>query len=361
MNHLILPKVTVLMPVYNGERFLREAIESILNQTFTDFEFLIINDGSTDRSVEIINSYKDPRIRLVHNERNIGLVPTLNKGLDLSRGQYIARMDCDDISLPDRLQKQVAYMDANSDIDICGTWFRHFGKTGESTIFLPENHEDIKCGLLFYTPMAHPSIIIRKNKLLGNNLYYDPTYNNAEDYELWVRSLEYLKFHNIGKTLLLYRLHDKQVGCREYDKQLTSSRMVWKIQLKNLLITPTEEDLDMHQSLCTGISEQNEDFLTKVEKWLYMLQSANKKLRFYSDMAFEHLIHERWIKCCYKVYGFSAPCIMKLCSSVIFKETENKYSIILKFLFINISQKIRSHLFKLPHGVRFPQKKTCRK
>ena len=95
------PKVTVFMPVYNGEKYLREAIDSILNQTFTDFEFLIINDGSTDSSVEIINSYDDSRIRLIHNEKNLKLVATLNKGLDLARGKYIARMDCDDISLPD--------------------------------------------------------------------------------------------------------------------------------------------------------------------------------------------------------------------------------------------------------------------
>lgn len=355
------PKVTVLMPVYNAEKHLNEAIDSILNQTFTDYEFLIINDGSTDNSKNIILSYQDPRIRLVENNLNIGLTKSLNKGIDLSTGTYIARMDCDDISLPDRLQKQVAYMDANPDIDICGTWFRYFGNTGERTVFLPENHEDIKCGLLFYTTMAHPSIIIRKKKLLENNLYYDPAYISAQDYELWVRSLKYLRYHNIGETLLLYRLHDKQVGHRDYDRQFTSARLVLKTQLKNLLITPTEEDLDMHQSLCTGIFEQNENFLTRVEKWLYMLQAANRKLRFYSDTAFEYLIHERWIRCCYRVHGFSLLCIIRLFSSAIFKETENKYSIIMKLLFISNFQKIRSRLFILPREVRFQYEKICLK
>src|SRR5215472_9201923 len=99
------------MPVYNGEKHLREAIDSILSQTFRDFEFLIINDGSTDGSVEIIASYRDPRILLVHNEKNLGLIATLNRGMDLARGEYITRMDCDDISLPRRLEKQVAFME----------------------------------------------------------------------------------------------------------------------------------------------------------------------------------------------------------------------------------------------------------
>ena len=110
------------MPVYNGERYLREAIDSILNQTFKDFEFLIINDGSTDLSVEIIESYADKRISLAHNGQNLGLITTLNRGFDLACGEYIARMDCDDISLPDRLEKQVVFMDNHPEIGICGSW-----------------------------------------------------------------------------------------------------------------------------------------------------------------------------------------------------------------------------------------------
>ncbi|NHJ46179.1 MAG: glycosyltransferase family 2 protein, partial [Asgard group archaeon] len=111
-------KVTVLMSVFNGEKYLREAIDSVLHQTFTDFEFLIINDGSTDNSVEIINSYDDERIHLVHNEQNIGLAASLNKGINLARGEYIARMDCDDINHQTRLEKQVKFMDKNPDIGL---------------------------------------------------------------------------------------------------------------------------------------------------------------------------------------------------------------------------------------------------
>lgn len=335
------------MPVYNGEKYLAEAIESILNQTFTDFEFLIINDGSTDNSVEIISSYKDPRIKLVHNDKNLGLIHTLNKGIDLSRGEYIARMDCDDISLPDRLGKQVAFMDSHPYVGISGTWFRHIGEKGGKSFFLPTEHEHIRCGLLFHTMLAHPSLLMRKKLLLTNNLYYNPAYKNAEDYELLVRAMKFLTLRNIGEILLLYRTHGDQVGKRYYDGQLTSTRRVWQLQLKNLLIEPTEEELDLHQSLSTGIFEQNEQFLAKAEEWLFILKSSNSRLHLYSDAAFEYLIFERWIKCCYKMYGFSVSCFRKFFSSEIVKETKKKYNVILNLLLTTIYNKIRSNLYTI--------------
>jgi glycosyltransferase involved in cell wall biosynthesis len=124
MSNIQKSRITVLMPVYNGEKYLREAIDSIFNQTFTDFEFLIVDDGSTDNSVEIINSYQNSRINLVKNDKNEGLVYTLNRGLSLAKGEYIARMDCDDISLPERLKKQIDFLDSNSEIAVVGTWIK---------------------------------------------------------------------------------------------------------------------------------------------------------------------------------------------------------------------------------------------
>ncbi|MDQ3072975.1 MAG: glycosyltransferase family 2 protein, partial [Bacteroidota bacterium] len=117
------PLVTVLTSVYNGEEYLREAIESILNQSFTDYEFLIVNDGSTDKTAEILAGYFDPRIRIIHNNKNKGLSFSLNSGLEASFGVYVARQDADDISLRDRLRKQVDFMEKNPQIHVCGTWF----------------------------------------------------------------------------------------------------------------------------------------------------------------------------------------------------------------------------------------------
>ena len=149
------PKVTVLMPIYNGERYLGEAIDSILGQTLRDFELLIIDDGSTDGSRGIIESYSDSRINLVRNDCNLGLVATLNRGLELSRGDYIARMDCDDIALPTRLEKQVQYMDHNPEVGLCGTCYQWFDEKSTKTVLLAEDDGSIRLTLAFENAFGH--------------------------------------------------------------------------------------------------------------------------------------------------------------------------------------------------------------
>jgi glycosyltransferase involved in cell wall biosynthesis len=141
------PYVTVLMPVYNTEMYLKEAIDSILNQTFRDFEFIVINDGSTDSTSDIIESYSDPRIIYLQNEKNLGVATSLNKGLSIAKGTYIARMDGDDVSRCDRLEKQVAFMDANPEIGVCGTWLETIGDRNE-VWSPPRNHDQIIVGML---------------------------------------------------------------------------------------------------------------------------------------------------------------------------------------------------------------------
>lgn len=168
------PAVTVLMSVYNGERYLSECIESILNQSFTNFEFLIINDGSNDSTVKIINSYNDPRIRLVHNKKNIGLTKSLNKGIKLASCKYIARMDADDISLPHRLETQLKYFDDDASLTCCGCKFRVIDENGHFIWRIYPTVSDKLIGwellswhLLFGNEVAHGSVIIKKEALIG--------------------------------------------------------------------------------------------------------------------------------------------------------------------------------------------------
>jgi len=152
------PEVTVLMSVYNGSKYLAEAIESILHQSYTDFEFLIINDGSTDLSEKIIKSYNDRRINYIKNNENIGLTRSLNKGLCLARGKYIARMDADDISMPDRFKEQVDFMEKNENVVACGTFIELFGiKTGK--IKYPIKDKEIREKFIFNPPLAHPTAV----------------------------------------------------------------------------------------------------------------------------------------------------------------------------------------------------------
>jgi glycosyltransferase involved in cell wall biosynthesis len=285
------PKITVLMPVYNGDRYLTEAIESILKQTFSNFEFLIINDGSKDRSIEIIRSFTDPRIRLIENEKNIGLIKTLNKGIDLSRGEYIVRMDQDDVSLPNRLTKQVFFMDTHQRVGVCGTWYKTIGG-GKSIVARYATDQDvIYCALLFNSTLAHPTVIMRRKYFQDNNLYYDPSYIHAEDYELWTKASKYFEISCISEVLLLYRVHPGQTTMRLNEEQIQTSGMTRLKQIKKLEINPTEDEFNIHQSisLCNSLNASNH-FFNQVDSWLSKLKAANDAKRVFPDPAFTKVL-----------------------------------------------------------------------
>jgi glycosyltransferase involved in cell wall biosynthesis len=226
------PKITVLMPVYNGETYLREAIESILAQSFRDFEFLIINDGSTDQSVSIIKSYYDPRIRQIDNDQNMGLVNTLNKGLLIAQGEYIARMDCDDISMPDRLKKQVEYMERHPNVGVCGTWIEWYGE--EYVFEYPTDDRGIKEAMLSYCALAHPAVMFGPSLLKTKKIYYNSAFEHIEDYELWSRLAPITTFVNIPEMLLKYRIHPGQI-CRKYVERQNQLGTIIKGRMSELL------------------------------------------------------------------------------------------------------------------------------
>jgi len=200
------PLISVILPVYNGALYLREAIESILNQTYTNFEFIIINDGSKDNSEEIIKSYNDNRIIYI-SQKNIGLAATLNIGIKISKGKYIARMDQDDISLPERFEKQIDFLEKNKDYDILGTWAKIFpDKTNKRFHKHPTDNIKLKYFLLFNNPFVHSSVMIRKSVFEKIGLYSeDKNRQPPEDYELWSRIARVSKIANIPEVLLNYR------------------------------------------------------------------------------------------------------------------------------------------------------------
>lgn len=209
-----IPIVTVLMPVFNAQSYLDEAIKSILDQTFINFEFLIINDGSTDLSEKIILSFDDPRIIYKCNKTNCGIVATLNEGLSCAKGKYIARMDADDIAKPTRLFRQFDFMEKNPEIFVLGTGFEQLveGKTNEYN-FLPETDCEIKKGLFFCSQIAHPTVMFNKSKINKFNLQYNKDAKYAEDYELWVKAANLgFKFHNLQSVELTYRSHSNQIS-----------------------------------------------------------------------------------------------------------------------------------------------------
>jgi glycosyltransferase involved in cell wall biosynthesis len=218
----IAPRISVVMAVYNGERFLREAIESILGQTFANFEFLIIDDGSTDRTRKIIRSYEDPRIRLVVNETNEGLTRTLNSGLRLARGEFIARQDADDISEPERFEKQIAFMDANTEVALLGTQYRYMDETGVSwgTEPLPCSHGELSWALLFGTPFIHSAVMFRRRQVLDSIGEYDQSTSHAQDYQYWNRIALTHRVANLEQCLVRYRCHSGSMTAAPHNSTL---------------------------------------------------------------------------------------------------------------------------------------------
>ena len=212
-----LPLVTVIMPVYNSERYVAEAIESILDQTFTDFEFLIIDDASTDRTKSIIKSYKDPRIHVIEKPDNTGYTRSLNLGLKKAKGRYIARMDSDDISFPERFEKQVSFLNANPKYILCGTSYSIIDQ--DHQVLLPKTNKEIRLNLLRTNCIAHPTIMLKKDIIKKYSLQYDPKMEPSEDYDLWVRLLPLGKLYNLQEVLLKYRLHNSSVSRKRIREQ----------------------------------------------------------------------------------------------------------------------------------------------
>lgn len=290
--------VTVLMPVYNGEKYIRESIDSVLAQTYTDFEFLIINDGSTDDSAEIVESYKDSRIRFVENSCNLGLVATLNKGLKLARGIYIARMDCDDISLPKRLERQVEFMDAHPLVGVSGTWIKMIGSRQGDIWSPPTTHEAIVCSLLFETALAHPTVIIRKSLVEKINLLYDPSFEHAEDYDLWVRASRCTVLANLEEVHLLYRIHAAQIGERYTKLQLSAAMLIRSSLLEDLGLQFSAEDLKNHQNISLRRFRTDKRFVAEASAWLCRLKRANRSAHIFPEPQFTQILAGHYLSVC---------------------------------------------------------------
>lgn len=204
------PAISIVMPFYNAAPFLAEAVKSMLNQTFSDFEFIIINDGSTDGSEKIIQSFSDKRIKYILNPENMGLVYSLNKGLEAAEGALIARMDGDDISLPDRLKRQYEYLRMHPDADLVASQVQLINENGQHTGFWKEDRENsspelIREYLAINNCIAHPTILAKAGII--KKLGYRAAQGQAEDYDLWLRWISAGKtIHKVNEVLLQHRI-----------------------------------------------------------------------------------------------------------------------------------------------------------
>ena len=202
------PLISVIMPVYNAQKYLGQAIESVLRQTYRNFELIIIDYGSSDDSLKIIKSFSDSRIKIVYHKKNQGIISSLNDGIKESAGKYIARMDADDISLPKRLEKQISFLENNPLVVMCGTWARvinESGKVVDKNIHPPTDGKSIRSYILKHNPFIHPTVMMKKSAFKDSD-WYRNKFKHAEDYELWTRIVFLNEVANIPEELLEYRM-----------------------------------------------------------------------------------------------------------------------------------------------------------
>lgn len=225
-------KVSVIMPVYNGMPYLKDAVKSIISQTYRNWEMIIINDASLDKSAFFLKSINDKRVVVLTNTKNLGIAKSLNIGLSKAKGRYIARMDADDISMPQRLEKQIRFLMKNRSVDLCGTFATLIDKNGKKIgkLHYPQMPAEIKKKLVLYNPILHPSLMAREamfKKLKG----YDEEFDGAEDYELLMRGSKFFNYANISEELLILRLSSSRRSVSAMHKM---DKLDLKIKYKSL-------------------------------------------------------------------------------------------------------------------------------
>lgn len=310
---MTLPAVSVLMPVYNAELYIKEAIESILNQSFKDFELLIIDDASTDKSVEIIESFHDHRIVLLQKLINSGITDSLNMAIPLSKGKYIARMDADDISFKNRFDLQFHYMENNPDVLVLGAMYKIIG-TEITNKNLPITYDQVKPVSLMKTPVAHPTVFIRRNVFDTYNLKYDRSLEPAEDFDLWSRVIEFGKVENLPEVLLHYRVHQEQISSLRKEKQI---EMANKVILRQLLKLIDFNNKTYDSDFSVRILSQHHwdvtsDDLIKVDSFLKDIWAANKEKKMYNELFLLEILKEIWIHYIYKLKKYELKNLLSL-------------------------------------------------
>lgn len=297
------PLVSVLFPCYNVEKYLDESLLSLLNQTYDNIEIIAINDCSTDSTRKILEKYanQDARVKVYNNDVNLKLIRTLNKGIELCSGKYIARMDADDISLPQRIEKQVRFLEENPDYSVVSSLFYAFksGSNKRSLYRNPSRYEDLQAALLFNSVICHPASMIRKTLFTDLRLKFEETYIHVEDYALWSKALYLTKLANLDEPLLLYRVHENQISTIYDREQVENKKKVFKIHCEKLGLPVDEDTLDIYASVAESVpSVSSFDYLSDCEKFMLLLLDKNSRLHFCSEEYLERLLSLHWLRLC---------------------------------------------------------------
>ena len=285
------PLISVIMSVYNEQQYIGEALMSILTQTVQDFEIIIFDDGSTDHTIDIVNKLQDKRVRVYQNEQNRGLTSNLNQALEMASGQYIARMDGDDISMPKRFERQIRYLNTHPDIMLISCQTQTFGD--ENLISKVEiNPEKLRCMMLVRPVLAHPGFMFRKELFDRYGFRYDESFRQAQDYELVSRITRKFQIGICPHVLLKYRAHKEQVSSKANGKQFANADRVREFLLGELDIHLTcVENEFYHKLVLEQHTEDIQDFI-QVRILLETIMEQNKQKKIYQQEMLEKTMRE---------------------------------------------------------------------
>lgn len=297
--------ISVVLPVYNVAPYFKEALDSILNQTIQDFEIIIIDDCSTDNTIEIANSYNDKRIQIITKSENKGLIDSLNIGFKAATGKYIARMDGDDISDLQRFEKQLNILETNSEIKVCGSWLQAFGQSDE-ILKHKENHEQILVNMMLHCSMSLGSVMLDRAWADGEYFYEEK--KHVEDYDFWSRVIWKGKLYNIQEVLYHYRIHETQVSSTYNEIQRKGDVPIKLVFFKKLEYNQNIfNDSFLEKMFLQNAFFSVEEFTLFLE-WFKVLKTQNSKLKIYVQLEFDKVIESYKRGLIYKIYFHSNFC-----------------------------------------------------
>lgn len=285
--------VSVIIPAYNVERYIGTCLRSMLDQTYVHQEILVVNDAATDNTLSVIKSFTDPRIRIIENETNLGLAASVNKAIQQAKGLYIARMDADDVAHPQRLQKQVEFLEQHADVSIVGTAMQSIGYSNYLHEF-PETHEACKPHLLFNVCFGHPSVLVRKSVFDNpENLYHEDLRQYSEEYELWCRLVDKIRFANLPEALLEYRTFEPAEKNDAEQKRKENSFTIRKNFIAAQLGEQSEKDYQYHDNISNLRKAKDMEELSVWLTWLERCIQLNNKYKAFDSRALQSELSKR--------------------------------------------------------------------
>lgn len=291
-------KVSVVLPVYNVAPFIKQTIESVLQQSFQDFELLVLDDCSTDDTVERVRTFVDSRVKLIVNPHNLGRAGTDNAALGFVMGEYIAKMDGDDLCHPERLARQVAYLNSHPDVNVVGSWMQNFGTSSYLNCY-PANPYAAQVMTLFTLPTGNPSVMMRTHLFRDEGMHYDAALRQAEDYDFFARYVRRLSVVTLSEALIQYRVPLNSSKATVLTERAAAADKVRSRLLSDWGIAYTARELQVHNTIAMLERPLGNVRLEEIEAWLNKLIQYNDKQPLFEPAALRHGLGERWFEVCY--------------------------------------------------------------